>query len=150
MRILKANEADLKRLVQLMQELWPHASADELTQEVRLGLRSGNMHYFIAIDQTRKPLGFCQLSFRYDYVPGSLSSPTAYLEGLYVVKTARHQRIATQLVEHASAFAVSKGCVQLASDTELENFISQQFHEKSGFKEVERVVTYIKNLSHET
>lgn len=147
MKIRKANEQDCDELVRLMRQLWPDAPEAELTPEVRLGIRSGKMHYFIA--ETDEAVGFCQLSFRHDYVPGTTSSPTAFLEGIYVVASVRQQDVATWLVEAASAYARSKGCDELASDTEIENDGSQRFHERIGFREVERTVHYIKKLSRE-
>ncbi|WP_214776709.1 aminoglycoside 6'-N-acetyltransferase [Exiguobacterium sp. s22] len=149
MKIEYATPSNQEALVQLMHELWPDAPIEELRMEVKLGLVSKNMHYFIASSDT-KAIGFCQLSFRHDYVPGSTTAPTAYVEGIYVAESERHQGVASRLVDAASTFAVHHGCKELASDTELENKDSQRFHEKIGFKEVERVVTYIKNLSHES
>lgn len=150
MKIAYASQSDQTALVQLMHQLWPDAPIDELQMEVKLGLASKKMHYFIASSDTGGAIGFCQLSFRYDYVPGSSASPTAYVEGVYVIESARHQSVASHLIEAASIFARRNGCIELASDTELENKDSQQFHKKIGFKEVERIVTYIKNLSHES
>ncbi|WP_215141830.1 aminoglycoside 6'-N-acetyltransferase [Exiguobacterium qingdaonense] len=149
MKIDYATEVDLETLVQLMHQLWPDAPDDELRMEVRSGIASKNMHYFIASNETGQ-VGFCQLSFRHDYVPGSTTSPTAYVEGIYVIESERHRGVATRLVDAASTFAARHGCIELASDTELENEDSQRFHEKIGFKEVERVVTYMKNLSHDS
>ena len=147
MIIRKANEHDSLDLIRLMRKLWPNALEAELTLEVRLGFRSGKMHYFIAtLDE---PIGFCQLSFRHDYVPGASTSPTAFLEGVYVTEAGRHQDVGTRLVEAAATYARSKGCVELASDTELENNGSQRFHERIGFHEIERTVHYIKKLSRE-
>lgn len=82
-------------------------------------------------------------------MPGSSTSPTAYAEGIYVSESERHRGVASRLVDAGATFAARHGCIELASDTELENEDSQRFHEKVGFKEVERVASYIKNLSHE-
>lgn len=147
MKIRKANEDDCFHLVRLMRQLWPDAVETELLVEVQLGLRSGKMHYFIA--ETDELVGFCQLSFRHDYVPGTTSSPTAFIEGIYVDEKFRGQDVATRLVEAASAYARSKGCDELASDTEVANDGSQRFHEHIGFQEVERTVHYVKKLSRE-
>ncbi|MCT4781858.1 MULTISPECIES: aminoglycoside 6'-N-acetyltransferase [Exiguobacterium] len=145
MQIKKATSRDVQHLVQLMHRLWPDAPMTELSAEVRLGLRSDKMHYFLAVAD--EPIGFCQLSFRYDYVPGATGEPTAFIEGIYVVDSERGNAVATNLVETATRFARSNGCTELASDTELENTGSQQFHERIGFKEVERTVHYIKKIS---
>lgn len=147
MNVQYATISNQEALVQLMHELWPDAPIEELRMEVKLGLASKKMHYFIASSDT-KAIGFCQLSFRHDCVPGSSMSPTAYLEGIYVVESERQRGVAARLIDAAAMFATRHGCIELASDTELENESSQQFHEKIGFKEVERVVTYIKKLSH--
>ncbi|OGX78086.1 GCN5 family acetyltransferase [Exiguobacterium sp. SH31] len=147
MQIRKANARDEAALLKLMQALWPDAPLIELTAELRLGLRSGKMHYFLATDNTA--VGFCQLSFRHDYVPGATSSPTAFLEGIYVDASLREQGVATRLVEAAASYARSKGCDELASDTEIDNNGSQHFHERIGFQEVERTVHYMKKLSRE-
>ena len=147
MEIRKANARDEAALVKLMHALWPDASSIGPSAEIRLGLRSGKMHYFLASNDL--PLGFCQLSFRHDYVPGAASSPTAFLEGIYVDEPVRKQEIATRLVEAAASYARSQGCNELASDTEVENDGSQRFHERIGFQEVERTVHYVKKLSRE-
>lgn len=147
MHIRRATESDYLDVVRLMRQLWPNAPETELTMEIRLGLRSGKMNYFLAI--LDEPIGCCQLSFRHDYVPGATSSPTAFLEGLYVIPAHRGQHVATALVDAASAFARAKGCDELASDTEIENVDSQRFHEQIGFQEIERTVHYVKKLSRE-
>ncbi|MCC5891694.1 MAG: GNAT family N-acetyltransferase [Exiguobacterium sp.] len=128
-----------------MHHLWPDAPVTELSAEVRLGLRSDKMHYFLAV--TDEPIGFCQLSFRFDYVPGSSNTPTAFIEGIYVAEPERDNDVATKLIEAAASFARSNGCDEIASDTEIENTGSQQFHERVGFQEVERTVHYIKKIS---
>lgn len=149
MKVEYATMSNQEALVQLMHELWPDAPIDELRMEVKLGILSKKMHYFLASSE-KEVIGFCQLSFRHDYVPGATTSPTAYVEGLYVIETERDKGVASRLIEAASTFAARHGCIELASDTELENEDSQRFHEKIGFKEVERVITYMKKLSHET
>jgi len=145
MQIKKATSRDVHTLVRLMHQLWPDAPVAELSDEVRLGLRSDKMHYFLAI--TEEPIGFCQLSFRYDYIPGATEEPTAFIEGIYVIGPERGNDVATQLIETATKFARSNGCYELASDTEIDNTGSQQFHERLGFEEVERTVHYIKKIS---
>lgn len=145
MIIRKANDDDSLNVARLMQKLWPSTQETELLPEVRLGIRSGKMHYFLAI--TDRPIGFCQLSFRHDYVPGAASSPTAFIEGIYVDESIRGRDVATKLIEAASAYARSKGSDELASDTEIDNEDSQRFHERTGFQEVERTVHYMKKLS---
>lgn len=79
---------------------------------------------------------------------GTSSSPVAFLEGLYVRPEARNRGIARGLVEAVSEWALSRGCSELASDTQLENLASQAVHERLGFVETERTVFFRKSLDH--
>lgn len=91
-------------------------------------------------------IGLAEASVRTDYVNGTSSSPVAYLEGLYVRPEARASGVARQLVEAVSEWARSMGCTELASDTQLENLVSQAVHAKLGFVETERAVFFSKPL----
>ncbi len=93
-----------------------------------------------------KYVALIHLTIRFDYVEGSSHSPTAYIEGLLVKKDFRHISFRRQLVKLAEEWSKQKNCTQLASDTELTNFSSIEFHKKIGFKEINRVVCFIKNL----
>lgn len=117
--------------------------------EVKLGLTSKKMHYFIASNEHGRQLVFvssvsgmtmCQVLVR--------PRPSMRKESMSVNQNAIEvSPLAWSMLE--ATFAARHGCIELASDTELENEDSQRFHEKVGFKEVERVASYIKNLSHE-
>ncbi len=87
------------------------------------------------------------MSLRYDYVEGCKERPIAYLEGIFVNPDYRHQGIATQLLNFAESWAQNRGIGQLASDTELTNLVSQNFHTKHGFREVSRIVHYVRDLN---
>lgn len=72
--------------------------------------------------------------------------PVAYIEGIYVKPAYQKQGIAKELVKIAENWVKEKGFTQIASDTESGNLGSIDFHTKSGFTEVERIVCFIKNL----
>ena len=44
-------------------------------------------------------------------------------------------------------WAVSGGYSELASDAEIENFLSIQLHKRLGFSEIDRNVTFLKRLN---
>jgi aminoglycoside 6'-N-acetyltransferase I len=92
------------------------------------------------------PAGFVEVSMRRDYVEGSNSSPTGYLEGIFVEKKFRNQGVARILVLEAEAWARRKGATEFGSDTRLANRRSQKFHKALGFKEVEKNVAFLKKL----
>ena len=82
-----------------------------------------------------------------EYVPGATQSPVAYVEGIYVKEEYRKQGVGKSLIQYAQQWALEHGCVELASDALLENTASYEFHTKVGFQEVERVVTFIKQIA---
>jgi len=66
----------------------------------------------------------------------------AFLEGLYVMPEARRQGAARALIDAVRAWARDRGCKELASDTALDNVVSQAAHTRLGFRETERVVYF--------
>ena len=83
---------------------------------------------------------------RVDYVEGSESSPTGYVEGIYVKELYRRQGIAKRLLEQGEAWALSRGCTQMGSDIEADNGGSYEFHTKAGFQEANRLICFIKDI----
>ncbi len=89
--------------------------------------------------------GFIEISLRH-YVEGCISSPVPYIEGWYVDKDMRRRQLGSRLVQAAEEWARSQGFSEMASDTQLDNDISQQAHQALGYEEVERIVCYRKDL----
>lgn len=109
-------------------------------------MKSSNQKIFIA-KSGGNYVGFVQLSIRTDHVEGTSSSPVVYIEGLYVEPNYRKQGVAIRLVKKAEIWALEKNCTEIASDTELNNANSIEFHKSIGFKEVNRVVCFSKTLT---
>jgi aminoglycoside 6'-N-acetyltransferase I len=146
MKILPMKPNDLSDWVTMSLKLWPGHSQVELTRECSEILKSQNEQSYIVRDETGNAIAFINLSLRFDYVPGSTRSPVAYVEGIFVEEQHRHLGIAKQLIRQAEKWAQERHCTELASDTLIENTESRQFHLKVGFKEVERIVAFIKPL----
>jgi aminoglycoside 6'-N-acetyltransferase I len=89
--------------------------------------------------------GFAEVGAR-PFADGCATSPVAYLEGWYVDPDLRRQAVGAQLIRGAEAWARSRGYRELASDTQLDNVVSQRAHERLGFSETERLVLYRKAL----
>jgi len=133
----------------LRSELWPDCPKQEHLKEMASFLREPTRFVqFIVRDDRERGVGLAEASIRGDYVNGTSSSPVAFLEGLYVRPEARNRGIARGLVEAVSEWALSRGCSELASDTQLENLASQAVHERLGFVETERTVFFRKSLDH--
>ena len=83
---------------------------------------------------------------RHDYVEGTESSPVGYLEGIFVVEEARKQGVAKELLRVCQNYAKEQGCTEFASDCELSNEESLEFHLRMGFKEANRIICFTKKL----
>jgi aminoglycoside 6'-N-acetyltransferase I len=143
----KAERSDLEDWLGLAGQLWPDRSREELRRILVEVLESDKEDAFMVHAADNRAIGFMNVSLRFDYVPGAENSPVAYVEGLYVEEEFRNRGVARRLVERAEEWAREQGCVQLASDALLKNNGSQAFHQKLGFEEVERTVSYIKSVS---
>jgi aminoglycoside 6'-N-acetyltransferase I len=131
----------------LREALWPHCSRAEHLAEMASCVSSPDRYaQFLAYGQNGEPIGLAEASIRTDYVNGATTAPVGFLEALYVIPEARRRGAATQLVVAVSDWAVSAGCSELASDTALENELSQKVHKALGFQETERVVFFRKSL----
>lgn len=143
--IQQMQSADISDIVQMAQVLYREDDVEMLRQEFEEMLTSEKDEVFVA-NEDKKHIGFIHMALRYEYVEGAASSPVAYMEGIYVNPEFRHQHIARKLALAGEEWAKSKGCSQMASDAEFDNSISHAFHQKIGFKEVNRLVCYIKEI----
>src|SRR5690606_545360 len=145
MEIVKATKKDIEEIVQLALLLWPDNIVDELTMEFSELIHDKKAVLFIANIENQS-IGFAQCQLRSDYVEGTESSPVGYLEGIYVKEEHRRNGVAQQLLSACEEWSKRKGCVEFASDVELENDESLQFHLQSGFREVNRIICLTKKL----
>lgn len=143
--IRKAEKQDLPVLAELSCRLWPHHTDDEMLDEYASGIESPDTAFFLAYAE-ENAIGFAHCQLRHDYVEGTNSSPVGYLEGIYVVPDYRNEGVAKQLLQACENWAKCKGCVEFASDCELLNTDSMQFHLNVGFKEANRIICFTKQL----
>jgi len=143
MRIRPLQTPDLLSYLQLRIALWPD-SAGDFKREVSEILNADHLASFVA-EQDGTLVGFVEVSLR-AYAEGCESSPVGYLEAWYVVPEHRNIGVGRRLVEAAEDWATTKGCTEMASDTELHNTQSQQAHSRLGYQEVERLVCFRKPL----
>ena len=143
--IRKAEEKDLRAAAALAAELWPEHTPEGLLPEFRALLESGEGALFLASENGREA-GFAQVQLRHDYVEGTETSPVGYLEGVYVREEARGRGVARALLKACEAWAAERGSREFASDCELDNAASLDFHLHSGFTEANRIVCFVKTL----
>lgn len=143
--IKKATAADIPAAAMLANRLWPHHEATEMEAEYAHIPEDANASIFLAF-QDRLPVGFAQCSLRYDYVEGTCSSPVGYLEGIYVLEAYRSKGIAGILLKSCEKWAKEQGCSEFASDCELSNTQSLNFHLSVGFDEANRIICFTKRI----
>lgn len=143
MNIIKVTQDDFDEWLDLALRLWSDDSA-KMQETLTAILQSPREAGFLVRDNDGCVIAFMNLSLRYEYVPDATQSPVAYVEGIYVKDEYRKQGVGTALIQYAEQWALEHKCVELASDALIENTASYEFHAKIGFREVERVVFFIK------
>lgn len=145
MQIKKLTSENIEALAHLFVELWPDCTFETEFEYCKKILKSKDQTAFLVM-QNHDYIAFAYLSLRNDFVEGATSYPVAYLEGIYVKEAFRKAGVASKLINRAEQWAKENGCSQLASDVEIHNKQSIRFHQKSGFKEENRVVCFIKDI----
>lgn len=143
--IIKAEKENLAQAAALAAELWPHHTPAELLAEFK-SLPPEESALFLAVEDGT-PAGFAQCQLRHDYVEGTAHSPVGYLEGIYVRAGHRGKGLACGLLTACETWARERGCREFASDCELDNTDSLNFHLASGFAEANRVICFVKKLT---
>jgi aminoglycoside 6'-N-acetyltransferase I len=133
----------------MREALWPESSAEEHAREVALILNdkaSCTMPLVVMVaeasDQTL--VGFLEAGLRSHADGCNPSRPVGYIEGWYVADSGRCRGIGSELLIAAENWARSQGCVEMASDTWIDNQVSQRVHEALGYEVVDRCVHYRK------
>ena len=143
--IRKAELKDLPILAELACQLWPDHTVEEMQAEFGEIIAKPDAAFFLAYEN-ENAIGFAQCQLRHDYVEGTDSSPVGYLEGIYVADEYRQQGFARELLSACEGWAKEKGCTEFASDCELSNVQSLQFHLNVGFEEANRIICFTKKL----
>lgn len=145
MHIEILSSTNLNALVELALELWPDCEFEEEFLYYQSLINSEKDICYL-VNEQEIYLGFIHVSMRTDYVEGATEFPVAYIEGLYVKLGYQKRGIGKELVNAGAAWGRQKGCKQFASDTELGNEMSIDFHKRIGFGEASRIVCFIKDL----
>ena len=143
--IKRAEEKDIAAIANLAAMMWSNHSAEELNNEFSELYRKEEAQFFLKYENDI-PVGFAQCQLRHDYVEGTETSPVGYLEGIFVKKGFRHKGYAGALLAECENWAKSRGCKEFASDCELDNDDSLQFHRAMKFTEANRIICFTKKI----
>ena len=143
--IKKATVEDIEIVAGLAIQMWNTHTLEELKQEFLDAMNKESNTVFLALSD-EGAVGFAQCGLRHDYVEGTASSPVGYLEGIFVAEEYRKRGLAKDMLEACQSWAKKQGCTEFASDCELENEESLEFHLKMGFEEANRIICFTKKL----
>lgn len=143
--VKKANGTDIETLVSLAILMWDSHTIKELADDFSNTMQKEDAQFFIKY-YLDEPIGFAQCQLRYDYVEGTEHSPVGYLEGIFVKEEHRKKGYAKEMLIECETWALSKGCKEFASDCELDNTTSLNFHIRMGFAEANRIICFTKTL----
>ena len=146
-----AQAPDCIPLAPLRAALWPESSIEEHAEELRLILagmfpRLMPLLVLVAEADGGSLAGFLEAGLRSTAEGCKESHPVGYVEGWYVAEKHRRHGVGTELLRAAEDWARSQGCIEMASDTAIDNEVSQRVHEAVGFEVAERSVLYRKTL----
>jgi aminoglycoside 6'-N-acetyltransferase I len=131
--------------------LWPDTSAEDHGRELDLLLssgRSGILPAQILVSQAADGTltGFLHVGLRSHADGCDPAHPVGFVEGWFVYPSLRNQSIGKALMHAAEDWARREGCLEMASDTWIDEEISQKAHEALGFEIVDRCVHFRKRL----
>lgn len=144
--IKKVDQSSINSLADLALKLWPDHEREAFIEEISNAIDASENESYLYYNNSFEAIGFIQLSVRHDYVEGCDSSPVGYIEGIYVEADYRRRGIAQELVLFAEEWSRKHGCLEMASDCELDNQLSIDFHLGAGFIEANRIVCFTKKL----
>ena len=142
---MRAEVENAENLSELVRIIWPEHSLEELTSIIKLYISSEDSAVFTETVNGQF-VGIALCCLRHDYVEGCETSPVGYLEGVSVHEAFRFRGIARKLVSECEQGAKEKGCKEFASDCELTNTASLNFHLSVGFQEENRIICFKKAL----
>jgi aminoglycoside 6'-N-acetyltransferase I len=147
-KVRPVTAADAGEWVEMRCALWPNGSRADHEQDIGryfAGDRREPAEVLLVVTDDGAPLGFAELSIR-NVVDGCSTGRVGYLEGWFVVATARRHGIGRALVQAAERWAIHQGCTEFGSDALIDDDVSLAAHLGLGFEETGRVRTFRKSL----
>lgn len=145
-KVLVLSQGNIEAWCQLRHFLWPNHPINEHIKDGRKIIKSNNLISFLVCNDNGKFIGFADASIRKDYVNGCEHSPVVYLEGIFILDEFRQLGLSSLLLHEVENWGKLKGCLELASDTSPDNYVSINMHKKLGFTPTETVIFFKKNL----
>ena len=146
MLIRPIEERDVDEWLRMRLMLWPDYTIDEMRAEMATLRVDESTATFVADRGDGVLGGFLEAGQR-KYAEGCDTTPVGYIEGWYVDADLRVQGIGRALVQTAEQWARDRGCVEMGSDTWIDNEVSYRAHLALGYEEAERLIHFNKRLT---
>ena len=142
---------DQHELARMRELLWPESSREEHRKEVEAVLHSGKygtlpMAILVSYDNSQALTGFLEVGLRSHADGCDTAHPVGFIEGWFVHEASRKQGIGSALIRAAENWASEQGCLEIASDTWIDDQMSIDAHQALGFEIVDRCVHFRKPL----
>ena len=143
LKIRQAERQDLNSLTELFNDYRRfYKQTDDVTKArdfMEQRLKAGDAKIFVAEDEVKKILGFCQLYPTWS----SVSMQKAWIfNDLYVKEEFRKMRVGKQLIEQAINFCRSTKAAWVTLQTAKDNTAGQSLYKKLGFVEENHFLTF--------
>jgi aminoglycoside 6'-N-acetyltransferase I len=150
MIVRPATAADVPAIGQLAHALWPDGSAAEHGEhaaEIAGGAPVSTLPLALLVAEVGGELvGFVEVGLRSHADGCDPRRPVGFIEGWYVAPAHRRGGVGRALIAAAEAWSRDRGARELASDTWLDEDVSQRAHAALGFEVVDRCVHFKKAL----
>lgn len=140
MKLVPIEKRDFALWQEMRREIYPVLDPEYDRREMEQ-IHASDIWFCCFIEDNGASIGLVELSSR-NIVDGCLSSPVAYLEGLYLKPEYRGRGLGKEAMRLVMDWCRDKGFSELATDAELENLRAQKFYSMLGFEETDRVVEY--------
>jgi aminoglycoside 6'-N-acetyltransferase I len=141
---LAIDTSDFTEYCELRRKLWP-MSDDVNRSEARAIVADANRWAVFVARSDDRVAGFVEVHLR-DHAEGASTSPVGFVEGWFVEQELRRQSIGGALISAAEQWARERGCAEMGSDTEIDNLVSIEAHQRLGYTIAERLVSFLKRL----
>lgn len=131
----------------MREQLWPSKPGEHASEIDRYfdGSLREPVQVLLAFNEREEAIGFIELSIR-AHAEGCASDRVAFIEGWFVEPAERREGVGTAFIRAAECWARSQWCVELASDTELDNQASIAAHLAAGFADAGTIRCFKKSL----
>ncbi|MEK7339809.1 MAG: aminoglycoside 6'-N-acetyltransferase [Candidatus Rhabdochlamydia sp.] len=145
MKIQQVKPENFDVWMKLRKQFWVNCDEEKHRREMKDYLSSPEKTVFFAEIEPQNYIGLVEVSIRH-LVEGTSHNRVGYLEGLYILPKYRKKNVAKQLISEAEKWAKEQGCLAMASDTGANNDISIEVHKKLGYKDICRLVHFVKDF----